>query len=445
MESIFPSWAVIIVDGLPVQRVPFFCAMVKWRSKPGMPVHTGRRQDTIEVTANVPKKANKIDVYQVLPLAAGHTLSRCLLRQASPSGRKNSTTSTIARSSISAPLKNWTNDPNGMMYYKGEYHLFFQHNPFGKNWGNMTWGHAVSPDMFHWTQLDHAILPDKLGTVFSGSGVVDWENTAGFQTGDEKVLVCIYTSARAAFHSVDRLQQRSRRTWTKYAGNPVLKHIAGSNRDPKVFWHAPSKKWIMALFLDGNTYALFASPDLKQWSKLCDVPVPGGSECPDFFELPVDGDAAKSKWVFWSANNSYLLGTFDGKVFRKEAGPLRTHYGKHRYAAQTFSDIPKEDGRRLQIAWMSGGQYPEMPFNQQMSLPVSLVLRTFPEGVRLCTLPVKEVEALRTGEKFAWRHAESGRQPAGENFRRTVRHQSGHRTGHGDRSRPDCPWHTDML
>ncbi len=318
-----------------------------------------------------------------------------------------------------SPMKNWMNDPNGMVYYQGEYHLFFQHNPFGKNWGNMTWGHAVSPDMFHWTQLNHAIYPDKLGTVFSGSAVVDVDNTAGFQTGKEKVLVCIYTSAGGTSpeskgqpftQSIAYSNDRGR-TWTKYAGNPVLKHVIGGNRDPKVLWHAPSKQWIMAIYLDGNAYSLFSSPNLKQWSKLCDVSVPGGSECPDFFELPVDGDAAKTKWVFWSANNSYLLGTFDGKTFQKEVGPLRTHYGRHRYAAQTFSNLPKEDGRRIQIAWMNGAEYPDMPFNQQMSLPVSLTLRTFPEGVRLCTLPVKEVESLRAGEKFAWQ----GTLKAGDN------------------------------
>jgi sucrose-6-phosphate hydrolase SacC (GH32 family) len=322
-----------------------------------------------------------------------------------------------------SPMKNWTNDPNGLVFYKGEYHLFFQHNPAGRNWGNMTWGHAVSPDMFHWTQLEHALHPDKLGTIFSGSAVVDENNTAHFQTGEEKVLVCIYTSAGGTSpesqgqpftQSIAYSNDRGR-TWTKYAGNPVLKHVAGGNRDPKVLWHAPGKQWIMALYLDGNTYALFASKDLKQWSKLCDVPLPGGSECPDFFELPVDGDAAKSKWVFWSANNSYLLGTFDGKTFQREAGPLPTHYGRHRYAAQTFSDIPKQDGRRIQIAWMNGAQYPNMPFNQQMSLPVTLTLRTFPEGVRLCTQPVKEVETLRTGGRVGQgRENRGGPSPTGQ-------------------------------
>ena len=318
------------------------------------------------------------------------------------------------------PRINWTNDPNGLVFYKGEYHLFFQHNPTGINWGNMTWGHAVSPDLLHWQQLDHAIHPDKLGTIYSGSAVVDWDNTAGLQTGDEKTIVCIYTSAGPGALGFTQSMAYSNdrgRTWKKYAKNPVLEHIAGENRDPKVLWHAPSKRWIMALYLDGNNYALFSSPDVKTWSKLCDVRVPGSSECPDFFALPVDGDAAKVKWVFWTANNRYRLGDFDGKKFRAETEPLATHFGANRYAAQTYSDIPPADGRRIQIAWMSGGKYPQMPFNQQMSIPAELTLRTFPEGVRLCTLPVREVERLRQDTKVSF----AGQLKPGENPLKNLR------------------------
>ena len=304
------------------------------------------------------------------------------------------------------PRKNWTNDPNGMMYYKGEYHLFFQHNPGGIEWGSMTWGHAVSPDMIHWTQLDHAIHPDELGTIFSGSGVVDHNNTAGFQTGDEKVLVCIYTYAgthvkpehpftQAIAYSNDR-----GRTWTKYAKNPVLGHIRGGNRDPKVIWHAPTGRWVMALFLDKNDYALFTSPDLKEWTRTCDVCVPEAGECPDLFELPVDGDAKNTKWVFWGGNGNHLLGTFDGKTFTKESGPHEIKWGRNYYAAQTFSDVPASDGRRIQIAWMAGGKFPGMPFNQQMSFPVELMLRTTPAGPQLHLVPVKEIENIH-----AKRHA----------------------------------------
>ena len=293
-----------------------------------------------------------------------------------------------------SPMKNWTNDPNGLVFYKGEYHLFFQHNPTGIDWGNMTWGHAVSPDLVHWTQLEHAIHPDKLGTIFSGSAVVDWENTAGFQTGDEKVIVCIYTSAGNPFTQSIAYSNDRGRTWKKYDKNPVLKHIVGGNRDPKVFWHAPTKKWVMSLFLDGGKYALFGSPNLKEWTKLSNLPPSGAEECPDMFELPVDRDPQNTRWVFWGGNNNYLIGRFDGTTFTKEAGPFRFEYGNNHYAAQSYSDIPKEDGRRIQIAWMQGGKYPGMPFNQQMSFPSSLTLRTLSEGIRLCREPVKEIEKI---------------------------------------------------
>jgi sucrose-6-phosphate hydrolase SacC (GH32 family) len=306
-----------------------------------------------------------------------------------------------------SPRENWTNDPNGLVFYQGEYHLFFQHNPFGIDWGNMTWGHAISRDLLHWQQLPNALEPDALGTMFSGSAVVDWDNTAGFQQGDEKTLVAIYTAAGNTsaesqgqpFTQCIAYSNNRGRTWTKYAGNPVLGHIAKENRDPKVVWHAPTRRWIMALYLDGNTYALFASPDLKTWTHLHDMDVPGCDECPDFFEMPIDGNARDTRWVFTGANGLYLVGAFDGQRFTPEAGtgalPLQVDYGANYYAVQTYSDIPPQDGRRIQVAWMRGGKYPDMPFNQQMSSPCELTLHRFPEGLRLCRRPVREIERLR--------------------------------------------------
>lgn len=303
--------------------------------------------------------------------------------------------------------KNWLNDPNGLVYYKGEYHLFFQHNPDAIDWGNMTWGHAVSPDMVHWTQLDHAIRPDNLGTIFSGSAVVDRDNTAGFKTGDEDVIVCIYTSAgehatsQIPFTQSIAYSNDRGRTFTKYDENPVLGHIIGSNRDPKVIWHEPTKKWVMALFLAGHDYALFGSPDLKEWTRLSDVAMVDASECPDLFELPVDGDSKNTRWVFWGGSGNYRLGSFDGTAFTPETEPIRSNWGGNCYAAQTWSDIPASDGRRLQIAWMSGGKYPDMPFNQQMSFPVELTLRTTPAGVRLYRTPVREIRNIHA-KKHEW-------------------------------------------
>ncbi|MHC4692745.1 MAG: GH32 C-terminal domain-containing protein [Planctomycetota bacterium] len=298
------------------------------------------------------------------------------------------------------PRKNWTNDPNGLVFYKGEYHLFFQHNPTGINWGNMTWGHAVSTDLIHWQQLSNSIEPDELGTIFSGSAVVDWDNTAGFQTAQEKVLVAFYTSAGAhapkkvPFTQSIAYSNDRGRTWIKYKKNPVIGHIRARNRDPKVIWHEPTKTWIMALFLDKNDFVLYSSKNLKQWTHLQDVKLSGSSECPDFFPLAVDGRPDNTLWVFWGGNGRYLLGTFDGRKFNQQAGPFESRVGNY-YASQTYSDIPESDGRRIQIAWMAGGKFPGMPFNQQMSIPCELTLRTFPEGIRLCRAPVREVEKLR--------------------------------------------------
>jgi len=297
--------------------------------------------------------------------------------------------------------KNWLNDPNGLVYYQGEYHLFFQHNPSGINWANtIVWGHAVSSDMVNWKQLANAIEPDELGAIWSGSGVVDWDNTAGFQSGKEAAMVNIYTSAGKPFTQSIAYSNDRGRTWTKYKKNPVLGHIIGTNRDPKVIWHAPTKRWVMALYLDANNYALFSSSNLKQWTRLCDIYLPGSSECPDIFELPVDGDTENTKWVFWGANGNYIIGTFDGRAFRRESDVLQGDGGANFYAAQTWNDIPNSDGRRLQITWMRDGKYPGMPFNQQMSFPCQLTLQTTPEGIRLYRQPIKEIKNIHKKEYY---------------------------------------------
>ena len=304
----------------------------------------------------------------------------------------------------------WLNDPNGLVYYDGEYHLFFQHNPFGLTSGNLTWGHAISRDLTHWTQIDNAITPDAYGPIWSGSAAVDWNNTAGLAQGAEKTLVALYTAAgdtspeskgqpftQRLVYSVDR-----GRTWAAYAGNPVLNQLRGGNRDPKIVWHEPTKRWIMALYLDKEDFALFASPDLKTWNQLQTLTIPGASECPDFFEMPVEGEPGLHKWVFTGANGHYLIGAFDGAKFTPEAGPFPEDYGANYYAVQTWSDLPAQDGRRIQIAWMNGGEYPQMPFNQQMSYPCVLTLHREPEGLRLRRWPAKEIAAIHE-KPTSWR------------------------------------------
>ncbi|MDE2726516.1 MAG: glycoside hydrolase family 32 protein [Gemmatimonadota bacterium] len=300
--------------------------------------------------------------------------------------------------------KHWINDPNGLVYSDGEYHLYFQHTPGSMVHGRTTWGHAVSTDLVHWKQLHTAALDvDDTGWMWSGSAAVDHHDTGGFRDGDAPPLIAFYTAGgervfpdRRCIQCIAHSNDRGR-TWTKYAGNPVIGHIRAENRDPKVVWHGPTSRWIMTLFMDENDYALFSSPDLKSWTHLQDLTLPGVSECPDFFELPVDGDPSNTRWVFWGASGGYLLGRFDGNAYAPETDVLQAEQGANGYAAQTWSDIPEEDGRRIQISWMRGGRYPAMPFNQQMSFPVELTLRTLPDGIRLCREPVREIELLHTG------------------------------------------------
>lgn len=297
--------------------------------------------------------------------------------------------------------RGWINDPNGLFYYDGEYHLFYQHNPYGVKWGNMHWGHAVSTDLVHWRELGEALHPDESGTMFSGSGVVDEGNTTGWQVSTEKPLVLVYTAAGGtAPRSRDRLFTQCLaystdrgRTWTKYALNPVLGHLVAQNRDPKVCWHEATGQWVMALYLDGSTYGLFSSPDLKRWQQTDEVELPGCSECPDLFPLAVDGRPDQVKWVFWAANTGYRIGSFDGQRFLPETGVLYLHTGTHCYAAQTWNGIPRSDGRRIQIGW-ANLDLPGMPFNGYLTFPCELTLRRTDEGLRLCAQPVREIAKL---------------------------------------------------
>lgn len=294
--------------------------------------------------------------------------------------------------------RGWNNDPNGLVFFQGEYHLFYQHNPYGWNWGNMHWAHAVSPDLVHWRELTEAIYPKQFGDwAFSGSAVVDQRNVAGFKTGSEPALVAAYTSTgrgECIAYSNDR-----GRTWTDFTGNPVVKH---QGRDPKLIWHESSGKWMMAVYDETDktqNISFYNSSDLKAWEYQSRIE--GFFECPDIFELPVDGDAKNKKWVLTAASSEYMIGSFDGQRFTPETAKLPGHRGNAFYAAQTYSDIPTADGRRIQIGW-STVKLPGMPFNQMMAFPCELTLRTTSEGIRLCFQPVKEIGKLY-GKKHVWK------------------------------------------
>ena len=277
------------------------------------------------------------------------------------------------------PLYGWMNDPNGMVYKDGEYHLYFQYNPYGSKWGNMHWGHAVSKDLVHWEHLDPAIARDPVGHIFSGSSVIDKKNTAGF---GKNAIIAIYTNNSVNHDEVQCLaySNDNGRTFTKYEGNPVLTPFDGLKdfRDPKVFWYEKGKCWYMIVSAD-KEMRLYKSKNLKKWNYVSAFgkgigQQPCQYECPDFFQLPVNGDKKKMKWVmtmninpgcwFGGSATEYFVGDFDGKKFTcPDANEVKwLDWGKDHYATVTFSNT---GDRVLGITWMSNWQYANLtPFKQ---------------------------------------------------------------------------------
>ena len=295
-----------------------------------------------------------------------------------------------------SPRRGWMNDPNGLVFYQGRYHAFFQHNPYGATWGNMHWGHAVSRDLVHWEEVGEALYPDAMGTMFSGSAVVDWQNTSGLGRKGKPPLVLFYTAAGNPTVQCLASSNDGGQTFSKYERNPIVEQISPGNRDPKVVWHEPSRRWVMVLYvgLPDNKHAIefLTSADLKSWKSVSRTE--GFFECPDLFKLPLDGDGNRKKWVLTAASSEYQIGSFDGERFVAETEKLPGHRGRGFYAAQTFSDIPAADGRRIQCGWLQAPS-PGMPFNQCLSLPLELRLVSTADGPRLAWSPVKELESLR--------------------------------------------------
>lgn len=297
--------------------------------------------------------------------------------------------------------KNWINDPNGLVYFNGTYHLFFQYMPPNRLGAYIDWGHATSTDLVHWEQLPTHITPHKVwGGCWSGSAVVDHNNTAGFQTGKEKAIVAFITNGGVPVDGIGTACTQciaystdGGNTFTYYDQNPVIKNINGANRDPKVVWDKQSKQWIMSLYMDkDNDFGLFGSSDLKKWEFLSTVSLPGVAECPGFEPLPVDGDSSKMKWLLFGANGNSSIGSFNGKKFQPETQVQIADYGRNFYAGQLWSDAP--NNRAINIAWMPNQPYPGMPFEQQMNFPTEIKLKTTAAGVRMFRLPVAEINNL---------------------------------------------------
>jgi fructan beta-fructosidase len=323
------------------------------------------------------------------------------------------------------PRRNWMNDPNGLVYLDGEYHLFYQYNPRARDWGGIGWGHVVSRDLVRWTELPMALPADDAGMVFSGSAVVDAHNTSGLADGDAPAIVAVYTcyasNARQSQHlaySTDR-----GRTWRRYRDNPVLDIGSESFRDPKVFWHEDSERWIMVVALASECRVqLYGSEDLRDWRYLSSFGPAGNTagewECPDLIPLPLDGNTSDVHWLLKVDNTQggagggsggqYFIGRFDGARFSTDATrPMRPlDYGSDFYAAVSWSHLPAEQGRAVWLGWMSNWRYagsvPTEPWRGIQSVPRSLHLVSNGDRVALAQRPVSEIATLR-GRHRGWR------------------------------------------
>lgn len=326
-----------------------------------------------------------------------------------------------------SPQRGWTNDPNGMFYKDGEWHLCYQHNPYGSKWGNLSWGHAVSRDLVHWEHLPDILYPDELGAIFSGSAVVDEHNTAGFGEG---AVVAIYTSAGARQTQSIAYSLDGGMTFTKYEHNPVLTSHRADFRDPKVFWYAPRECWIMVLAA-GNAMEIYSSANLTDWTfeSRCGEDYgyhTGVWECPDLFELPYEDG---TKWVLLcslsipergGSSVQYFVGEFDGHRFtpdKKQPEADLLNYGRDYYATVSWSGV--EDGRKVVVGWQNNWDYandlPTTSYRGYMSIPHQLKLANHCGEPKLVAEPAQEVmahcrtlvskEVVEVKDKYnAWRH-----------------------------------------
>ncbi|WP_321347830.1 glycoside hydrolase family 32 protein [uncultured Draconibacterium sp.] len=321
-----------------------------------------------------------------------------------------------------SPDSAWMNDPNGMVYFDGEYHLFYQYYPDSTVWGPMHWGHAISTDLVHWQHMPIALYPDSLGFIFSGSAVVDWNNTTGFGSAENPPLVAIFTyhdpkivetggvdvESQAIAYSLDK-----GRSWTKYEGNPVIPNDGNRDfRDPNVIWNEEIQQWNLVLSAHDHVQ-IYTSDDLKSWKHESDFGIDAGThdgvwECPDLFPLQVEG-TEETKWVLivninpggpnGGSGTQYFLGDFDGHEFTADSKETKwVDWGRDNYAGVTWSDVPKEDGRRIFLGWMSNWAYanvvPTDEWRSAMTLPRKLSLVKKNDQYVLKSTPVKETELI---------------------------------------------------
>lgn len=346
------------------------------------------------------------DTPERLPVATGPLYHESLRPQFHFTARQW----TMDRLNPSQKEEGWLNDLNGLIYYDGEYHLFAQ------RWWKC-WLHAVSRDLVHWTELPPAFWEEQSETGDqSGTCVIDYNNTSGLSPNKATPpMVAFWTRNDNNTHCICYSLDHGR-TWKRYAKNPILVY---PERDPKVFWYAPSNHWVMMLYGD-NQYHIFTSTNLLAW-KDEHHPLPDSYECPDFFELPVDGNRSQMKWVLIQGNGNYSLGSFNGVEFKEEIKRSACDLGPTFYATQTWGNTDTGDGRRIQAAWMRDSTFPEMPFNQQVSFPCELTLHRTANGLRIFREPIKEIALLHAGQDSWTNHILNANdvlplEPAGQLF-----------------------------
>lgn len=294
------------------------------------------------------------------------------------------------------PEIGWINDPNGMIKYQGVYHMFYQYNPCGTEWGNMHWGHATSHDLLHWEEKDIALFPDNMGTMYSGSAIEDVNNVTGLQEGDKPPMLLFYTAAgdrnmlsmgkgrtQCLAYSNDCGQ-----TFKKYDGNPVIDHVISYNRDPKIVWVEEIKKYLIVLYLHEDKYGFFVSDNMIDWTLLQEIKIEGESECPDIYNFRVSHG---SYWVLIGASDKYIVGVFRGGKFVPQTQESQLSYSPHSYAGQSFSGI--DDGRVIRVVWQKL-KMPCLRVPHQMSIPMEMKLKVSTMGCFLTAYPVDEIKSL---------------------------------------------------
>lgn len=288
------------------------------------------------------------------------------------------------------PERGWMNDPNGLLFHKGRYHLYFQYNPFHIIWNNMSWGHAVSTDLLHWTQQDSVLFPDENGLMFSGSGI---RNERSLLDLPKDALLFYYTAAGGAASFSREAPYTQRLAYSLDGGNTFIKTDRGrvemickENRDPKLFWHEESRAYVMCLWLEKNDFGILRSADLETWTLSQRLTLESAWECPDLLRVPVEG--GEKQWIFWSADGFYYMGEFDGYTFRTDGRKKEAYATKLPYAAQTFAGIAD---RIISVVWLRTENAGRL-YRGAMGLPVELIFVKTPEGLALSKRPVREYE-----------------------------------------------------